>query len=450
MVSRREPELVRPARPTPLETKRLSDIDDQESLRFHFPLIMFYRNNPLMEGVDPVAVIREALAKALVYYYPLAGRLVEGDNRKLMVECNGEGVLFLEASADVRLDQLGDTILPPCPYWEDLLYNVPGSGGIVGCPLMLVQVTRLKCGGFVLATRLNHTIGDAGGLAKFLNAVAEIAHGASTPSDPPVWQRDLLNARNPPQITCTHNEYTELADNDQSGIFNNKNTIIKSFFFGPEELKVMRKHLPPHLGSSHFDLVTAAIWRSRTTALRPAPDDFVFLTFLFNVRGKAGLGLSSGYYGNAVACPAAVAKAKTLCSSPLGYAVQLLQQAKAKVNVEYVRSVADYLVVRRRPPFVKKWNYVVSDISRLGLRELDLGWGKPVYGGTVGISGSPIYPTSLCARCKNWKGEEGLLVPISLPESAMERFQKELSKLLTQEPVDGSNDGDPIVVTSRL
>ncbi|XP_057965340.1 alcohol acyl transferase 1 allele GSa-like [Malania oleifera] len=135
----REPELVAPAKPTPRKLKPLSDIDDQEGFRFQSPLILFYGNSPSAIG-DPAKVIREALAAALVFYYPLAGRLVEGPNRKLMVDCTGEGVLFIEADADVTLDELGDEIMPPCTKLEELLYNAPGSDGIIGCPLLLFQV----------------------------------------------------------------------------------------------------------------------------------------------------------------------------------------------------------------------------------------------------------------------------------------------------------------------
>ena len=95
-----------------------------------------------MEGKDPVKVIREALGKALVYCYPFAGRLIEGDNRKLMVDCTGEGVLFIEADADTTLENLGDAIQPMCPYFEELLYDVPGSTRILGSPLILIQVNN--------------------------------------------------------------------------------------------------------------------------------------------------------------------------------------------------------------------------------------------------------------------------------------------------------------------
>ncbi|KAG8369375.1 hypothetical protein BUALT_Bualt14G0004700 [Buddleja alternifolia] len=104
---------------------------------------MIYGKN----NIDPVKTIRDGLAKALVFYYPLAGRIFEGPNTKLMVDCNDEGVLFVEADADVKLEELGDGILPPCPYMEKLLWTVqpPDSHSgsiIIGCPPLFVQVSQ--------------------------------------------------------------------------------------------------------------------------------------------------------------------------------------------------------------------------------------------------------------------------------------------------------------------
>ncbi|TVU17909.1 hypothetical protein EJB05_33970, partial [Eragrostis curvula] len=63
-VRRKEPSLVGPAAPTPHETKRLSDTDDQEVLRMHVPFVFFYRAG---KGVrNPASVIRRALCEALV------------------------------------------------------------------------------------------------------------------------------------------------------------------------------------------------------------------------------------------------------------------------------------------------------------------------------------------------------------------------------------------------
>ncbi|RDX84575.1 13-hydroxylupanine O-tigloyltransferase, partial [Mucuna pruriens] len=139
-VRRHPPELVAPAILTPHEIKSLSDIDDQNGLRYNLPLIQFYRYQPQMAGKDPVEVIRKALAKTLVFYYPLAGRLREGPNGKLMVDCNEEGVMFIEADADVTLAQFGNNFVPPFPCFDQLLYNVPGSDGMLHCPILLIQI----------------------------------------------------------------------------------------------------------------------------------------------------------------------------------------------------------------------------------------------------------------------------------------------------------------------
>nr|GEV65010.1 benzyl alcohol O-benzoyltransferase-like [Tanacetum cinerariifolium] len=86
-----------------------------------------------MRGTNPASVIREALAKTLVFYYPFAGQLKEGLERKLMVDCTGE-------EADVTLKQFGDALQPPFPCMDELLYDVPGSDGILDSHLILIQV----------------------------------------------------------------------------------------------------------------------------------------------------------------------------------------------------------------------------------------------------------------------------------------------------------------------
>lgn len=143
-VKRREPELITPAKPTPHDFKYLSDIDDQDGLRFQIPVIQFYRNDSLMmiAGHDPVKVIKDALARALVFYYPFAGRLREVSARKLVVECTGEGVMFIEADADVELADFGDALQPPFPCLEELLFDVPASAGVLNSPLLLIQVNK--------------------------------------------------------------------------------------------------------------------------------------------------------------------------------------------------------------------------------------------------------------------------------------------------------------------
>lgn len=141
-VKRSAPELVAPSRATPRELRPLSDIDDQDGLRFYRSGLHFFRGRG-GGGADPAAVVRRGLADALVHYYPVAGRIseVEAPARKLVVDCTGDGVVFVEADADVSLSDFGDVLCPPFPCYQELLCEPDGNcAAVVGRPLLFIQV----------------------------------------------------------------------------------------------------------------------------------------------------------------------------------------------------------------------------------------------------------------------------------------------------------------------
>ncbi|KAI5010340.1 hypothetical protein ZWY2020_012477 [Hordeum vulgare] len=90
---RTAPELVAPAQPTPHGIKTLSDIDDFSECRYYASAVEFFSRDPTMDNVHPARSIVAALAAALVYYYPIAGRLREIPGGKLVVDCTGKGVV---------------------------------------------------------------------------------------------------------------------------------------------------------------------------------------------------------------------------------------------------------------------------------------------------------------------------------------------------------------------
>ncbi|OEL15124.1 Benzyl alcohol O-benzoyltransferase [Dichanthelium oligosanthes] len=404
-VRRRPAVLVAPAAPTPRELKRLSDIDDQDGVRFHIPVIQFYCRSALVGARDPAPVIRGAIAKALVHYYPFAGR-------KLAVECTGEGVLFIEADADVRLEQFGYALRPPFPCLEELLRLVRGPR---------LPAPPLPGTGFVLAVRLLQAMADAQGQVQFLGAVAEFARGAAAPMVRPMWGRELLEARDPPRPGFAHHEYDDVPDTE--GTVVPLEDMAHRSFFGRRELPVEA----PHGGAG------------------PDADEEMRLLCIVNAHGtnKSGDGILEGYYGNAFAFPVAISTAGELRANPVGYAVEPVRRAKAEVNMEYMRSVPDLMVLRGRPIFSVARAFLVSDVTKAGFGDLDFGWGRPAYGGPAkgGVGAAPGV-ASFLIPFRNAGGEDGVVVPMCLPSlAAMDTFAEEMGKLLLP-PID--------VVTSAL
>ncbi|KAI9082450.1 hypothetical protein K1719_035593 [Acacia pycnantha] len=203
---------------------------------------------------------------------------------------------------------------------------------------------------------------DGAVIVQFLNAVAEIAGGACEPSIAPVWRRELLSARDPPRITCTHREY-EQVPNNYDPIWTQQSIAHQSFFFGPKKLEAIRQLI------SHYNAQ-------------------------YVTRGKSNPPLLPlGYYGNSFVYRAAVTTVGKLCENSLGFSLELVKKAKAQASTEYIQSMADLMVIKGRPCFIMLGTWFVSDTytSRLGFRDVDFGWGKAVYG-VLAVAGAGSFP----------------------------------------------------------
>lgn len=275
---------------------------------------------------------------------------------------------------------------------------------------------------------------DAAGFGMFMAAATELAGGAITPSVTPVWERERLCTRVPPRVTFDLHEYIH---DDPPTISKEKPPVqlgsFDSVFFTVADVATLRAQLPTHLrkAATSYEILAACLWRCRTVGLRSAPDELMRLIVPANFRGKLNPPLPQGFYGNSFVLPVAMAKAGKLVQSNLGYAVELVREAKARVADEYVRSTVDFLVLNRRMHYVVANSYMVTDIRRaFDLQKLDWGWGKPAHIGLVALGEELI---SFLLAFKNSAGDDGVLVPINLPEAAMERFKVEIKKMVSSQ-----------------
>ncbi|EAY77933.1 hypothetical protein OsI_32974 [Oryza sativa Indica Group] len=466
---RSEPVLLRPARPTPRETKQLSDLDDQRTLRYYETVVGFFRRcdggaaGAVGAPADPAKAIRAALAEALVYYYPVAGRLREvadggGAGNRLVVDCTAEGVVFVEADADVRLEDFGQPLLPPYPCVGELLCDAGDTRAVVGKPLLLMQVTQLKCGGFVLGFHICHNIADGFGMAQLIMAIADLARGEPAPTILPVWRRDLLTAARLGGGAVARTPFASAAAASASASSPSLQNgarraaaaadamlstppdrmVVEYFLFGPREVSYLRGQLPAHLADSTtvFELLTAVMWRCRTAALGYGPDLRVRLMITMNARGRwnTHTPLPRGFYGNAHVSPVAEAAAGDLLGRPLADTVELVRRTKRGMTRERMSAMVETVArLREWPPSSMDRVYEVSDIKWTTVNLLKFGWAE-FAGGGIPLAGDLTSKLgSDHTRCKNSAGEVSTVVSMLLPRVAMARFKKEMAVLLNKD-----------------
>uniref|UniRef100_A0A453LDG8 Uncharacterized protein n=2 Tax=Aegilops tauschii TaxID=37682 RepID=A0A453LDG8_AEGTS len=439
---RSEPELVRPARPTPVETKALSDLDDQWSLRFYESIVGFFRSPP-GESVKPGKVakgIKAAVAAALVYYYPMAGRLRKlPEGNKLVVDCTGEGVMFVEASADVRLEDLGQPLVPPYPCVEEFLGDAGDTRDVLAKPLLFLQVTQLKCGGFVIGLHMCHCIADGFGILQFIKSIADFACGELIPTTLPVWKRDTFTARMPPSITHVYPAYKtfiqglDCTGDDVMLSTPPQSMEVQYLFFGPKEVAILRSHLPEHLSKSTttFELLTTVMWRCRTLALGYGSSQKVRIMFTLNTRGRSINGESvvpRGYYGNAHFSPMVEITVNELVTKPFEQVLELIHKVKLGTTKDCMKSMVDLMALwRDRSPFGMDRTYEVSDTKWVGGNALKFRKAELVAAGTPHAGDFTSKLISYHTKCKNKDGEDSTVVSILLPKPAMVKFTEEMA-----------------------
>lgn len=374
---------VRPSAATPSETLPLAWVDRYPTHRGLVESVHVYRDvvqAPAAEGEagakerkPPAAVVRGALADALVHYYPFAGRIVEDVPGRPAVLCSAEGVYFVEAAANCTLADvnflerpllLSKEELVPCPTAE--LWAVEPHNS-----LAMIQVTTFTCGGFVIGLRTNHAVADGTGAAQFLNAVGDLARGLPEPRVKPVWARDRfpdpdIKPGALPELPVLALEYI-------------------AFDFPAAYLDKLKSQYAAYTGGkfcSGFDIVIAKLWQCRTRAVVPAPGTDVKLCFFASARHV--LKLEPGYWGNAIFPVKVSAPGEKVAGSSVIEIVGMVREAKRRMAEECLCWAEGR--TGGRDPFQMTFNYesvYVSDWSKLGFSDVDYGYGTPMTAGPL-------------------------------------------------------------------
>lgn len=381
---------------------------------------------------EPAETIRRGLSRALAYYYPIAGRLAPGaGGGQARVECNGEGVVFVDASADCALKEAkffnnrpssGATMLP-----DDLAVYYPHDRCGCADPLLMMQVTVFSCGGFVAGVTWNHAIADGAGMAQFLQAVGELASGLPAPSVVPTRCHSSLPSL-PPVIAYAQRSMMGLAPRDFACL---EYTVPSSLI---NSIKAeFRGHANGGQPCTVFEAVTAVLWQCRTRVVISDPEAPSLLFIVANVRKHVGA--KDGYYGNCVTGQLVVATSSSVANGPIVDIVKMIRHAKEQITKQLKGNDGggggdDKPQASKQPEDMLRYNYnllSVSSMRNIGLDNVEVGGRKPAR--VMCRARVPHMTVPSCVVCLPWKGKDGAnMVTRCVREEHVEAFLGELAR----------------------
>ncbi|KAL8242376.1 hypothetical protein R6Q59_012678 [Mikania micrantha] len=378
-------ETIKPSSPTPshLQTYNLSEMD-LLGPKFYIPLVLFYRPNNACNAEQKAIMLKKSLSLCLTRYYPFAGRLPSPASPS--VDCNDEGVLFLEARSDTQLADTFQSLISSQDH-QDLgqlfadgmvNFNNPTSTHLVA-----VQLTHFACGGLALAISLAHVIGDGCTLSSFLSHWASVACYGS------IDHKEVV--RNNPhyiQSPCAQPILPEAAMKKMAPW---NNLVSKRFVFPNSKLSELKNMVVSEADGSinnptRFEVLTSLIYKTAVAAAIEISGSFKpsYLVFVANVRDKFVQKLPQSTVGNFLKGMTV----KTRHAGETSLSVVSAEIRKKKLQLDQgIRSVQH--LVEDSKSFhaelgnedlenVTKGSYWCSSLCGFRFNKLDFGWGKPM------------------------------------------------------------------------
>eukprot|EP00250_Pteridium_aquilinum_P008589 c18058_g1_i2 orf=559-1932(-) len=300
------------------------DVGGQQDGRSHYEAI--------------VNMLEQGLAKTLVHFYPLAGRLSHNEDGRLQIECNDEGVELLEASISPEFP-FSDLLQDGFQY-RPLFWKLAPKSDLLRCdylhePLLSIQVTRFFNGGLVIGVSMSHILADAQSFYDFMRCWAETCRNVSM-SLPPTHIKTALSMK---AMFFEDTQAYEAHKNAQPPLLEKQaqeeelrrprlDLVQKVFSFSSEMLQQLKakanagrvlregscggKTIP----FTTFESFCAHWWQSIIRAKSLPPEQPVFLLIPVNCRQRF-LNLPKSYFGNALDGAMVKLTAEELCEEDL-------------------------------------------------------------------------------------------------------------------------------------
>ncbi|XP_051134037.1 coniferyl alcohol acyltransferase-like [Andrographis paniculata] len=371
---------------------------------------------PLPPFAHMVGVLKKALAQTLVLYYAFSGHLVGNAAGEPELLCDNSGVDFVEASADVELEELD--LYNPDASVEGKLVPARKRG------VLAAQATQLKCGGVVVAITFSHQVADAYSANMFLLSWAEMARHAP-PSLSPSFRRSVLLPRRPGDYHHSiDNMYVPISSlpppPDLSSDANPAAAVSRIYYIEADRINELQTIANSNSGSRHSKLEAfcAFLWKIIASGDAAAGNRFCRLGIVVDGRSRLIDGgdeneakLIRSYFGNVLSIPFGELPTGDLKQNSLNWIADRIGEfLRPAATKEHFLGLIDWVEEHRPNTSVSKIYaaaeeeeaaaVVVSSGRHFPAGKLDFGWGPPAFG-------SYHFP---------WGGESGYVMPMPSPK----------------------------------
>ncbi|KAL1149647.1 hypothetical protein V6Z11_A10G204500 [Gossypium hirsutum] len=346
-------EIVKPSSPTDDRLRRyqLSFLDQQTPLVYN-AMVYFYPKICNIEAnkITILHRLKQSISNALTCFYPLAGRIMED---QLFVDCNDEGIPFLEARVKC---QLLDVLNNPIPKELNKLlpFEFHVSGTDAEHVLLGIQFNVFDCGGIGIGVCISHKIGDALSFFSFVNIWASIARGETNLIVPEFKSASLFPPRAIPEARQLKKEQI----------------VTKRFVFGATKVEEIRRKYGENTSQtrpSRVEALSAFIWDRFVTAfgLRSRPDTLSTIIHVVNLRARIDPPLPGSSFGNLYSLALTIPSMDNNIKLQDGYD-----------HMKYFREITSYA----RGEIL---TFSFTSLCRFPMYEADFGWGKPIWASSV-------------------------------------------------------------------
>ncbi|KAK1384939.1 Ferulate monolignol transferase [Heracleum sosnowskyi] len=432
--------IVKPAVATPdhLKICKLSFFD-QLAPPAHVPLVSFYHNTTISQHEIRKHLVT-SLSLALAKFYPFAGRFVQDG---FYVDCNDEGVLYVEAEVDLELDAFLGIARKNVELVNDLVpWTSIGETSLVTTPIMGIKVTMFKCGGLSIAILLSHVIADGYTAATFVHEWAvTTSHQLATINHADVFatksnnyefgvatyfpSRDLSAEIKPAQVP--------------SSKIKDGKIVTKRFVFDENAILTLKAKVSKSTNISRptrVEVVTSTIWKALVNmAVNQSKRKQSTLYLHLNLRGRTSTMAPPLPSDNTSLCGNFYMEVPTKINNnqtdarDLHDIVNLLRKSLRNALGEcskisspdkmFSEVAKNFNEIEEGKGSEEEDVHLLSTLCRFPVYEVDFGWGKPEWVTTGGIPAELIF-------LFDTKCETGIEAIVNLNEADMIEFENDV------------------------